>query len=243
MEAWLSDWPPPPPDLGLGAGEVQVWRSALTAVASVRSRLRATLAEDERARADRFVFDIHRDRFVVARAFLRAVLGRLLGVPPEEVRLSYEPAGKPRTEGLRFNLSHSGNLALLAVARDREIGVDVEELRQVTDASLLAERFFAPGETAVLRTLDRAERDAAFLRCWTLKEAYVKAVGAGLSIPLDRFEVGYVPAVPEPALRFLDEGAEAARWVLRALDPGPGYVGALAAEGSGFRLTRYEWSA
>ena len=237
-----SDWPAPPSEVRLDAGEVQVWRASLAAPAALRARLRATLADDERARADRFVAHVHRDRFVVARAFLRAVLGRLLAIPPDAVRFRYEAAGKPRTDMLRFNLSPSGALALLAVTRDREVGVDVEELRAVTDAEALAERFFAPGETERLRSLDPAARDAAFLRCWTLKEAYVKAVGEGLGLPLDRFEVGYVPVVPSPALRLLDESPDDGRWALRTLEPGPGYVGALAAEGQGFRLTSYQWS-
>lgn len=208
----------------LGPEDVQVWRAPLDAGRAARARMRALLTDDECSRADRFVRGVDRDRFTVARAFLRDVLARHLGTRADRVRISEQPAGKPVLEGehLRFNLSHSGDLALLAVSLDREIGVDLEALRPVRDACLLAERFFAPREVATLRSSPAAERDAAFLRCWTLKEAYVKGVGGGLSLPLDRFEVG---------------------WTLRTLDPGPGYVGALAVRGSGFRLISRAWAA
>lgn len=213
----------------LGPAEVQVWRASLAAGRAARARLRALLTDDERSRADRFVMERDRDRFTVARAFLRDVLGRHLGIRADRVRFRLQPAGKPLLEGghLRFNLSHSGDRALLAVTLDREVGVDLEALRPLRDACLLAERYFAPGEIATLRSVPAAGRDAAFLRCWTLKEAYVKGVGGGLSIPLDSFEVGDAP-VP---------------WTLRTLDPGPGYLGALAVQGSGFRLTSRAWAA
>jgi 4'-phosphopantetheinyl transferase len=221
------------------------------AAPELRSRLRATLTDDERARAERFVRELHRDRFVVARAALRDVLARMLAVPPESVRFRYDPGGKPRLEvpdrsGLRFNLSHSGDMALVALTLDQEIGVDVEALRSLTDVEALAERFFAPGETAALRSLPEPERETAFLRCWTLKEAYVKAVGQGLAMPLDRFEVAFTSDGPEPALRVVDDHGNAAphpRFKLRGLDPGPGYVGALAREGPGWRVDCFEWSA
>jgi 4'-phosphopantetheinyl transferase len=229
-------------EVGLGPADVQVWRASLDAGPDARARLRALLTDDERGRADRFVFERDRDRFTVARAFLREVLARHLGIPADRVRFSVQPAGKPLVEGarLRFNLSHSGDLALLAVTLDREIGVDLEALRPLRDAGLLAERHFAPGEIATLGSLPAAARDAAFLRCWTLKEAYVKGVGGGLSIPLDAFEVDYEPVRDEPALRVLDPPGDTA-WTLRTLDPGPGYVGALAVQGSGFRLERVDW--
>jgi 4'-phosphopantetheinyl transferase len=228
-----------------GPADVQVWRASLDAGRAARARLRALLTDDERSRADRFVLERDRDRFTVARGFLRAVLARHLGIPAGCVRLGYQREGKPVLEGsrLRFNLSHSGDRALLAVTLDREIGVDLEVLRPLRDACLLAERYFAPAEVATLRALPAAARDAAFLRCWTLKEAYVKGVGVGLSMPLDRFEVaGYAPVGAETAVRVLDPPGDTS-WTLRTLDPGRGYVGAVAVRGSGYRLTSRVWAA
>lgn len=237
-------WSEPPRDLRLGPADVQVWRASLAVAPASLARLRATLAEDELRRADRFVQPRHRDRFVVARAFLRDVLARHLGVGAGSVRFRYEPAGKPRLEGPgpRFNLSHSGDKALLGVALAREVGVDLEALRPVPDACGLAQRHFAPAEVAALRSVPEPEREAAFLRCWTLKEAYVKAVGGGLGLPLDRFEVDYEPPRDQPNLRLHDETGPPP-WTLRALDPGPAYVGALAAFGSEWRLACFDWPA
>lgn len=236
-------WVAPSSDDRLGPEDVQVWRASLSVEPGTRARLRPLLGGDEPDRADRFVRAVHRDRFVVAHAFLRDVLARHAGGRPESFRFETSPAGKPFLPGsrLRFNLSHSGDLALLAVTLDREIGVDVEALRPLPDACDLAERHFAPTEVAALRALPERDRGDAFLRCWTLKEAYVKGVGDGLGIPLDRFEVEYAPARVEPALRVLD-GAETG-WTLRTLEPGPGYLGALAVLGRGWRLREIDWSA
>jgi 4'-phosphopantetheinyl transferase len=232
-------WSAPPPDVSLGTSEIHVWRASLAGAAAP---LRPVLSEDERARADRFVQQRHRDRFVVGRAFLRDALARYLGVTRDAVRFRYEPAGRAVLDGPgpRFNLSHSADLALLAVTPGRDVGIDLEALRRVPDALDLAERWFAPGERAVLRGVPAADREAAFLRCWTLKESYVKAVGGGLGIPLDRFEVEFVPPSDAPALRVLDEPG--ASWSLRTIDPGPGFVGALAVRGEIGRLALYDWT-
>jgi 4'-phosphopantetheinyl transferase len=236
-------WSLPPGGARLGPADVQVWRASLDVEPDALARLRAILADDERMRADRFVLEGHRGRFVAAHAFLRGVLARHLGAPAESLRFQAHPAGKPFLAGsrLRFNLSHSGARALLAVTLDRDIGVDLEELRPMPDACDLALRHFAPGEIATLRSLPEPDRDEAFLRCWTLKEAYVKGVGGGLGIPLDRFEVDYAPVREEPGLRLLDAGESP--WTLRTLEPGPGYVGGLAVGGSGWRLEQFDWTA
>lgn len=225
-------WPTPPCQVELEPGDVQAWRASLDAGPRALAGAWARLAHDERQRAGRFVLEHDRDRFIVARAFLRDVLARHLGLPADRVRFRMGPAGKPELEGsrLRFNLSHSRGLALLALTLDREIGVDVEALRPVPDARGLAERYFAPAEAARLGALPAADRDAAFLRCWTLKEAYVKGVGDGLGIALDGFEVSPAAACHEA-------------WTLRSFDPGPGYVGALAVQCPDWRLVRFDWAS
>ncbi len=244
-----SEWQPathPPP---LTPDAVHVWRIALEVSDSLLPRLRGILAEDERRRAERFYFENDRRHFVVARAAMRILLAGYLARHPEEVRFAYGNYGKPRlaeennANDLRFNLSHSHGLALLAISRGREIGVDVERLRDMEqDGEPLAERFFSPREAAVLRSLPPQLRREAFFHCWTRKEAYIKAQGKGLSLPLDQFDVSLHPDEPAVLLATPHDPQEAQRWSLRGLSPGRGYVGALAVEGHSWWLWCGEWS-
>jgi 4'-phosphopantetheinyl transferase len=242
-------WKPPPESLELPADEVHVWRAPLDVAPSRLPGLQGALSDDERQRAARFLLQRHRDRFIVARAALRDVLARYLGVRPEELAFRYARHGKPSLETeagshwLRFNLTHSHDLALVALARDRELGVDVEHLHRQVEAERIAERFFSPREAAVLLDLPAGMRHEAFFACWTRKEAYVKAQGGGLTIPLDRFHVSLAPGEPAALLATDDAPEEAARWSMRTLDPGPGYTGALAVEGGDWRLQCWEWRA
>jgi len=187
----------------------------------------APLSAAERARAARFVFDLHRRRFAAGRTALRRILARHLGVPAETVAFVDQAHGKPAVAGLEFNLSHSDELALVAISDGPPVGVDVERLRPVDGALTVAETFFAPSERAELLAAPPAERALAFLRGWTRKEAFIKALGEGMSHPLTRFEVSLGAAARLLAID--GSAAEAARWSLVALDPAPGYVGALAA--------------
>ncbi len=154
------------------------------------------------------------------------------------MRFAYTTYGKPLladetgASGLRFNLTHSHGLALLAVTRGREIGVDVERIRDNLEGEKLAERFFSPREVAALRSLPPELRREAFFHCWTRKEAYIKAVGKGLSLPLDQFDVTLHPGEPAALLATRHDSEEAQRWSMRSLAPGEGYVGALARRGA-----------
>lgn len=211
---------------------VHVWRASLDRAPGVVQRLEAVLSDDERERARAFRFDRDRDRYVVARGTLRTLLGGYLDDAPEEVRLGYGPYGKPRLagDGPRFNVSHSGPVALLAFSASLELGVDVELLDAQPDACSIAEHCFSAAETSRLRSLPAASRDAAFLACWTRKEAFVKARGDGLSLALDEFDVGFGPETPCALLRTAWSEAEPAMWRLVDLsDAGAGYVAALAA--------------
>jgi 4'-phosphopantetheinyl transferase len=205
------------------------------------SHLERTLAPDERARADRFHFDRDRRRFIVSRAQLRMILARYVGDDPHALVFSYGSRGKPflahlLEPPLRFNLSHSGELALVAVTSGRHIGVDIEELRSSADVRELAERFFSPQENAALCALPDTVRLEAFFCCWTLKEAYVKATGDGLGRATDSFDVAFGSGKPARLLSVEGNVEEAARWSLLKLSPAPGFVGALAVEGSGWNL-------
>jgi 4'-phosphopantetheinyl transferase len=168
-------------------------------------------------------------------------------VAPDQLRFDYSNHGKPKlakTFGqgrLSFNLSHSGGLALYSVTLGREIGIDLERVWEDLEYEQIAERFFSPREGTMLRRLPARQRPEAFFNCWTRKEAYLKARGEGLSLPLNQFDVSMAPGEPAALLNVWDDPQEATRWTLQELIPAPGYVGALAVEGHAWRLTRWRW--
>jgi len=244
-----SLWHPPPEEVLLPRDEVHVWRVALDLEPARVRDLMPILSPDECARAERFYSQKDGRHFTVGRAVLRAILGLYLRMKPEHVPFRYSAHGKPEVASacsrgaLRFNLSHSHNLALCAVARERPVGVDIEHIRDDPDRDRVAERFFSPHETAALRALPANARREAFFACWTRKEAYVKARGEGLSLRLDQFSVSVGPLEPAGLLSASGDPAEAARWSLTSLAPGPGYLAALAVEGHGWRLKCWQWPA
>jgi 4'-phosphopantetheinyl transferase len=194
----------------------------------------AVLSADERHRASRFAFDRDRHRFIVARARLRQLLASRLDVRPEDVELMYGAQGKPALAGrfagarMHFNVSHADSVAVYAFA-DREVGIDVERIRDVPDADRIAERMFSRREVERYSGLNAAQKTLGFFNCWTRKEAFVKAVGLGLSFPLDQFDVTLAPDEPARILRVRDVNGDRCGWTLRAFEAGPGYVGALVA--------------
>lgn len=228
--------------------EVHVWRASLDVEAPCIKKLQQTLSEDERARAERFYFQKDRDRFIVARGLVRSILGRYLDIEPGHVKFAYGPYGKPAlagesgVHGIHFNLSHSDGLALCAIARGREVGVDLERLRPDFAAREIAERFFSPREVAILLALPENQWPKAFFNCWTRKEAYIKARGEGLTLPLDRFDVSVVPGEAAALLYVSGDPEESSRWSLQELVAGPGYVSALAVEGHGWRIKCWQWA-
>lgn len=189
------------------------------------------LSPDERERADRFRFPRLRSDFALSRALLRILLARHTGRAPLDITFRYGPQGKPSLEpeqGIRFNLAHSGGLAVYAFTRDRDVGIDIEQARPMPDLEQIASRFFSTAEYLDLTALHGAERTSAFFDCWVRKEAYIKAVGGGLSIPLDSFRVSLAPARRAALLEVTDAPAEAPEWSLLAFSPEPGYHGAIA---------------
>lgn len=232
----------------LASDVVHVWRVPLDAPAADLGRAETLLSSDERERADRFASFTLRRRFVVGRGALRSILARYIGQPPAQMCFRYGPRGKPsldrppRPGSLRFNLSNSHELALVAVARGRELGVDLEWTgRALPDAEGIAERFFSSAERAALHALPPSLRLAAFYACWTRKEAFIKARGDGLALPLDAFDVSLAPDTPAALLAGRGPAADVARWELRALHPGPGYAAALVVEGHGCRVAFFDW--
>ncbi len=239
--SWGSEKSPP----SLVPGEVHVIAASLDELPSAARR--AWLSADEVARAERFHFPRDRHRFAAGRGLLRGLLGRYLGLDPAELRFVYGPRGKPglgpEARDLRFNVSHSGGLALLAFVRGRHLGVDLERERPLPEAEEMAGRFFSPRESAELRRLPGADRPRAFFRCWTRKEAFIKATGEGLSRPLDAFDVTLAPGEPARLLRVEGEPGDPGRWWLRDLELAAGFAGALAVEGPPLRVACWNWDS
>ena len=224
--------------------EVQVWRANLDQTPAQVQSFFDDLAAEEQARAERFHFARDREHFIVGRGVLRAILGRTLNRAPGCLRFCYGAHGKPALadeDAIRFNLSHSDGIALYAIARGREVGIDVERIRRDLAVAEIAERFFSPREGAMLRTLPGELQRQAFFRGWTRKEAYIKARGDGLALPLDAFDVSLVPEEPDAVLRIQRDPAEASRWSFQELAPAPGYAAAIAVEGHGWRLACWQW--
>lgn len=182
----------------------------------------------------------------MARAGLRVILSHYLKTNPGKIQFSYSAYGKPSLAGdhsaseLQFNVGHSHEVAIYAFSLQRQLGIDIEHIRPEVSGNEIAERFFATEEAAVLREVPPNHRMEAFFNCWTRKEAYIKARGEGLTFPLGDFVVNMIPGEPARLLTVRDAPQEAARWVLRELDPGPGYVAAVAVETSGWELKLWE---
>jgi len=227
--------------LPLAADELHVWVANLDREADVVARLRGVLSDDERDRADRFRFDYLTARFVVGRGLLRLLLARYLGTKAVDVEFCYGEYGKPFLAGPGpwFNLSHSGPVALIAVSAIAELGVDVELIDPSFAAGRIPERFFSAREVQSLRSLPAALQPRAFLSCWTRKEAFIKARGDGLSLPLDTFDVTLAPGEPAALLRTEWSVTEPGEWSLADLsDPGGRYAAAVAARSRCWRLVQ-----
>lgn len=228
--------------------EVHIWRAHLDLPPHRVMRLARSLSPDEARRAERLFFEADRRRFVVARGVLRTILSRYLSLPPADLRFCYGPHGKPELapehgDGrLHFNLAHAQGLALYAVTYDRQVGIDVEYMRPQLACRAVAERFFAPSEARRLAALPEEVQGEAFFCCWTRKEAYLKARGDGLSLPLASWSVSLTPGEGPVNLHTARCPAEAARWCLWSLNPGPGYAAAVAVEGAGWQLRCWRWS-
>ncbi len=252
-------WPTLTEPLPLAGDIVHVVRLDLDAEPGRIESLRSVLSSDELLRADRYKFDEPRRRFVVCRAALRRMLGSCLGCDAASLHFVYGPHGKPMLmscravgetnppltlalspedggEGtgeqtpLEFSVSHSADLALIAITMGRRVGVDVEQHDAKVRILKLAQRFFSPREAAELASLPEIDQLAGFYRGWTSKEAYLKATGFGLSFPLGKFTVALNPRETEGLLEVADQPEEAARWRMHSLDAAPGFSAALLVE-------------
>jgi 4'-phosphopantetheinyl transferase len=233
--------------LRLPEDEVHLWRVDLATAAAGEERWQRVLSADEMARAARFHFSRDRCSFTATRGILRTILGSYVGSDPKALVIGYLEKDKPylsqnhlgqshRENPVEFNVSHSGTVALLAFARGRMLGVDVELIRENFDVEPIARRFFSEHEQGQLAALPPSERVTGFFRCWTRKEAFIKAIGSGLSLPLDQFDVSIAEVDGSALLATRPDRNEAARWSLQEVPAGDGYVAALCVHGQEWRL-------
>jgi 4'-phosphopantetheinyl transferase len=213
---------------------VEIVGVRLDAPAEIIATLWQSLSRDEQGRAEKFRFTEHRQHYIVARGSLRRLVAERLRIAPRSVEFVETEYGKPTLApvhgltDLDFNLSHSGVLALYAFTSGRAVGVDVELIREIPDTDELAERFFSPTEIASLKALPLAQRSLAFLACWTRKEAFIKALGHGLSCPLDAFDVTIDPDAAARITRIDASIERIGNWTMQAFTPSPCYIAAVA---------------
>jgi len=242
--ATQQTWKAGPAQPAIWQNEVHVWRVRLDAPWSWT--FDEALSLDDRTRADRFKFKSDRRKFCVARASLRLILGRYLQTKPGGLQLETNEFGKPfladqeRSQGIRFNLSHSNELALIAITRDREVGIDVEFMRSEFVSDEVAAHFFSRVEVEQFRSVPAKMRTESFFNCWTRKEAYIKARGEGLSCPLDQFDVFVAPGTPAMLLESRVGVNETERWSFHDIKAGDRYSGSVAVENGFSRLVLWD---
>lgn len=248
MKRSITTWRQHPKKLILKDNEVHVWCSSLVLNSKILNKLRLTLSADELERANRFHFQRDRHSFIAGRGILRSILADYHQNKPREIEFTYNTRGKPSIVnipgglGINFNLSHSHGLAVYAITRRRGIGIDIERLRSNLSFEKIAKRFFTTAEFEKLSSLAHEEFMEGFFKLWTQKEAYIKAKGKGLSIPLNQFAA---TIKRDQTVRIKEIGINSDKecsWSFHTLTPAPGYVGALAVEGKNIRIKYWMWS-
>jgi 4'-phosphopantetheinyl transferase len=242
----MTTWLLPPPNLTLTNHEIHVWRAVLDCESAELQQLFALLAPEEQQKAARFHFEKDRNHYGAARGLLRLILSSYLSEDPQNLRFTYNLYGKPALDSglLQFNVSHSHGMALYAVAQRCQVGIDLEYMRTDFRWRQIVEQYFSAQECKALLQLPESQQCQAFFDGWTRKEAYIKAKGQGLSIPLNQFDVSLSPAEPAALLCTRWDPQEAAQWTLHALTPGEGYAGAIAIQSRDSQLSQlHYWQA
>ncbi len=232
--------------IDIDIGDVHIWTARFTGRIEDIVAFEGVLSESEKVVADSFCFERHRLRYIFSHAAMRSILSRYLDRPPEELQFSQNSFGKPflmgaGTEALDFNMSHSGDVVAVGVTRRRLIGVDVEMLRTIEDFAEIARLNFTPSEYAFIKNSSAGNQQRAFFSLWARKEAVIKAIGKGLSIPLNTFDTSIAPGDERQRLSIPVDGPEIGLWRLADLSVGAGYVGAVVVEQAITRLMYMTW--
>lgn len=232
-------WHFPPKNLTLFKDCVHIWQTDLNLPTELFTDLALTLSSDEQQRAERFYFERDKKKFIACRGLLRIVLSRYLDLAPDELEFTYSLQGKPELNNIApkqrlcFNVSHSQDVAVYAIALNRSVGIDLEYLRHIPNLEQLAERFFSKSESELINTVPKQQQQEAFFRLWTIKEAYLKATGEGLA-GLQNITVSFTP---ENAINLHHTESNIllnARWSCAEFVPKPEYKGAVVVEGKDF---------
>ena len=238
-------WNIPPHNLCLLSGEVHIWCANLDLSVTETEELTTILAEDEQDKANKFRFEEHRRRSIVTRARLRQILANYLNIAAEEILFDYSDRGKPslsahfNQDNLKFNVSHSQNLALYAFTYQDKVGIDLEYLRSCSDAAQIARRFFAPQEYDLISSLEKNRQREVFLHIWTIKEAYLKATGEGLSGSLDAVEVSFQGEQPVGLAAVSGNSHQASDWLVHSFIPAHNFIATVAVE-SKFKSSQHK---
>ncbi len=239
-------WKPPPQHLTLPPNHVHVWKANLSPPESKLAHLQTILSSDEQARAQRFKFPKHRKAFETARGLLRLILSRYLHTSPESLNFAQESHGKPfllspTTPPLSFNVSHSNDMVLYAVTLKSPVGIDIEYHKPKINIPALIQRICSTEEKEMLMALSPTEQKRGFFACWTRKEAYVKATGKGITVPLEKITVS-LPTSPCVELRHLeDDEQDISLWTLSDIQVAPRYTAALAIKGMNNTTDYWAW--
>jgi 4'-phosphopantetheinyl transferase len=225
--------------------EAHVWWANLNYPAAELANFFNVLAEDEKQRAERFHFLKDKNHFIIARGLLRKILSQYLAISPQDLQFQYTSYGKPTLKDypdLQFNVSHSHGVALYAITREQAVGVDIEFTQRNCDIDAIAERYFSAEECRVIKNLTGSEKNQAFFNGWARKEAFLKALGEGLSYPLNQVEVTLMAGQPAAFVALHDKNLNINDWCLRALEVISGYAAALAVKGDLRRVVVMEFT-
>ena len=237
-------WLDQPDKLTLSEEEAHIWRADLDLDENIQSSFLKLISADEKNRAQKFRFEDDRRNFIVARGILRSLIGHYLKINPEAISFQYSKFGKPGiadNNSLQFNISHSKSIAIFAFTKKLTVGVDVEFVNPNIEVRDIAENFFSRNEILNLLALPEQQQALGFFNCWTRKEAFIKAVGEGLSFPLDRFEVSLEPEKPAKLLATDWDPNDVSKWSMYSMSAGVDFVGSLVIEGSVEKVKFYNW--
>ena len=241
---WLKGFP----QVGIKRDVIHVWRYTLDLPSSQRESLLEILSPDELERAGKFYFEKDRNRFIAARGILRKILGIYLNEDPEQIHFEYAAFGKPELKSgsylpkLSFNLSHSENIALFAIASEGNIGIDVEHIRYDMEIEPLASRFFSEMEIHALERVEGEKQNDVFFQFWTRKEAFLKAIGKGLSFPMERCDVSIADNRNFAPVIIPTDTEEHTNWFVLDLEPGKGYAAAVVADRPEMEISFWDFS-